>query len=232
MNTARPAQGDPRGREAAVSHPGRTPRHTQDRTLRHEGAVFGMWIFIASELLFFGGLLVAYAIARNHWPHGFEAAGRHTDALLGSLNTALLLTSSATMAAAVMLTEHHRPYAAARLLWLTAALGVGFLAVKGIEYHQEWTEGLFPRTGFRLRPGEPEPGGAALFFVIYWVMTGLHAVHLAVGVAMAAAFAEGVRRERPWAGAPRVQVAGLYWHFVDGVWILWYPLLYLVGRAT
>src|SRR5205823_9534261 len=117
---------------------------------RSETAALGMWIFIATELLFFGGLFFAYAVARTHWPAGFATAGRHADVVLGTLNTALLLTSSFAIALAVAAREHGRDAAAARALWVTAALGVAFLAVKGIEYAHDGRDGLVPGAGFAL----------------------------------------------------------------------------------
>jgi cytochrome c oxidase subunit 3 len=188
----------------------------------------GMWIFIGSEVLFFGGLFVAYLYGRTHWPQGFAAAGRHTDVVLGTLNTGLLLTSSAVVALAVACSEHlaHRRFVA-RLLWLTAALGVAFLVVKGLEYRHEWQEALFPGPGFPV-----DVPGAQLFFVLYFLTTGLHAVHLVIGIAGIAALAWGSGHARHWAAPRHVDAMALYWHFVDVVWIFLYPLLYLVERHS
>ena len=213
-------------RVAPVPDSARTPRH-DDTGLRTETAELGMWIFLATEILFFGGLLFAYAHARAHWPAGFAVAGRHTDVVLGTFNTAVLLTSSFAVALAVAASEHERDEWAARLLWTTAALGVVFLAAKGIEYQHDWRDGLVPGAHFALAA----TAGAELFFVLYFFTTGLHAVHLAIGIVMIGAFARGVRRPSSWAHAPRLQAAALYWHFVDVVWIVLYPLLYLVGRS-
>ena len=190
-------------------------------------AQLAMWIFLATELLFFGGLFVAYAVGRAHWPHGFAVASRHTDVVLGTVNTAVLLTSSAVVAFAVASAEHpaHRRWTA-RALWLTAALGVVFLAIKGVEYAHEWHEHLFPLAGFALA----DAGGAELFFVLYFVMTGLHAVHLLIGIGGVAAFARASGAGRSWPTPQRVETMALYWHFVDVVWIVLYPLLYLVER--
>jgi cytochrome c oxidase subunit 3 len=188
---------------------------------------FGMWVFLASEILFFGGLFVAYLYGRTHWPAGFALASRHTDVTLGTLNTAILLTSSAVVALAVACDEHARQRRwTARLLALTALLGAAFLAIKGVEWHAEIGEHLFPGPGFALT----DTPGAQEFFALYFVMTGLHAVHMIVGVAMLAIFARARSRGRDWADATHVEVAALYWHFVDLVWIFLYPLLYLVER--
>jgi cytochrome c oxidase subunit 3 len=130
--------------------------------------------------------------------------------------------------AAACAAEERRRRAAGRLLAGAALLGVAFLALKGVEYAKEWHEGLFPGPGFALA----QHVGAELFFMLYFVMTGLHALHLLVGVGLLGAFAWGARRGSPWAGATRMEIAGLYWHFVDIVWIVLYPLLYLIGRAA
>jgi cytochrome c oxidase subunit 3 len=213
-------------RVAPLSDAARTPRH-EDVALRVESAEFGMWIFLATEILFFGGLLFAYAVARAHWPDGFAIAGRRTDVVLGTLNTALLLTSSCAAALAVAADEHGEHRWVPRLLWITAALGCAFLAVKGVEYVHEWREGLVPGPRFALTT----TAGAELFWLLYFLTTALHALHLTIGIVVIAAFAWGARRPSGWARAPRLQVAALYWHFVDVLWIFLYPLLYLVGRA-
>jgi cytochrome c oxidase subunit 3 len=186
----------------------------------------GMWIFIASELLFFGGLLAAYGYARLHAGPGFASASRHTHVVLGTLNTGVLLTSSALIASAVACAHHdgHRRWTA-RLLWATAALGGAFLAVKALEYGMEWQEGLFPGAGFTLHES-----GAQLFFMLYFTMTGLHAVHMLCGIAAVLLFARACAARRAWATPERVEALALYWHFVDLVWIFLYPLLYLVER--
>ncbi|WP_028996616.1 cytochrome c oxidase subunit 3 [Azohydromonas australica] len=192
-------------------------------------AQLGMWIFLATELLFFGGLFAAYTWGRTHWSEGFSVASRHTHVVLGTLNTALLLSSSALVAvAAACAGEQRRRRATGWLLAGAALLGGAFLALKGVEYAKEWHEGLFPGPGFALA----RHAGAELFFMLYFVMTGLHALHLLIGVGLLGTFAWGAWRGSPWADAGRVEVAGLYWHFVDIVWIVLYPLLYLAGRAT
>lgn len=186
----------------------------------------GMWVFIGSEVLFFGGLLAAYLVGRFHWPHGFALASRHTDVVLGTINTAVLLTSSAVIAFAAACGEHvERRHRIARLLWITAALGCVFIVIKGWEYSKEFRQGLFPGPGFALR----EPG-TELFFMLYFFMTALHAVHLLCGIATVSVFARGTGRRRAWASPTRVESVALYWHFVDIVWIFLYPFIYLVER--
>jgi cytochrome c oxidase subunit 3 len=191
-------------------------------------AQFGMWVFLASEVLFFGGLIAAYTYGRSHWPEGFAAAGHETHVVLGTVNTALLLTSSAFVAMAVAWGEERGKQR--RIAWLLAAacaLGVAFMAIKGVEYRKEWLEHLVPGPHFRMAGVR----GAELFFVLYFLITGLHAVHLTIGIAVLAVFAWGAHRAKPWAEPRRIDAAGLYWHFVDVVWIILYPLIYLGGRA-
>jgi cytochrome c oxidase subunit 3 len=186
----------------------------------------GMWVFLASEVLFFGGLFLAYLYGRTHWPQGWAAASRHTDVGLGTLNTALLLTSSTVLALAVACEEDGKQRRwTARLLALTATLGATFLVIKGVEWHAEWDEHLLPGPSFALAVQ-----GAQEFFALYFLMTGLHAVHMIAGVAVLAVLARGRSRSRAWARAEHLEVAAMYWHFVDVVWIFLYPLLYLVQR--
>jgi cytochrome c oxidase subunit 3 len=218
---------------APVSNAERTPRHAE-AALRHHTARLGMWIFLASEVLFFGALIVAYAVARFHWPEGFAAASAKTNVWLGTTNTALLLISSCLMAVAAEASECARPRDVAPCLYGAAALGIAFLCIKGFEYHREWAEGLFPGPGFNI-DGHVVPG-AELFFSWYFFATALHALHLGIGIALALGFAWISRSRKPelasTAGAPRIHAVALYWHFVDVVWIVLYPLIYLVSPRT
>lgn len=192
-------------------------------------ATLGVWIFLATEVLFFGPLFFGYLYVRMHFPDAVAAASRHTDIVLGTLNTAILLTSSLCMALAAG--TDRPPRRAAWLLWACAALGSAFLVIKGVEYRHEYVGHLFPDRGFA--PADARDAGQAhgmqLFFLLYFAMTALHAVHLAVGIGLCALVALGLRRGN--ANGGHVELAGLYWHFVDVVWIFLYPLLYLVGRA-
>lgn len=211
--------------------------HAEQFTSREQqsfAGTFGMWVFIASELLFFGPLLFGYLYLRVHYPEASAAASRHTDYLLGTANTAVLLTSSFLMALAGNAAESGRRPRAMRLLWAVAALGFVFLVLKGWEYHKDFQENLFPGSRFR-----PEQGGhlqqlpgMQLFFILYFVLTGLHAVHLTIGILVCLAMAWRLRHPSPvGVSGDAIEYAGLYWHFVDVVWIFLYPLLYLVGRA-
>ena len=211
--------------------------HAEQFTSREQqsfAGTFGMWVFIASELLFFGPLLFGYLYLRVHYPEASAAASRHTDYLLGTANTAVLLTSSFLMALAGHAAESDRRPRAMRLLWAVAALGLVFLVLKGWEYHKDFQDNLFPGPGFRPEQGgRPQQlPGMQLFFILYFVATCLHAVHLTIGILVCLAMAWRLRHPSPvGVSADAIEYAGLYWHFVDVVWIFLYPLLYLVGRA-
>ncbi len=193
---------------------------------QRRAATFGMWLFVASEILFFGGLFMAYTLLRVLHPAAFDEAARHTNVVYGTLNTALLLTSSFTMVLAARLAELDLRRAMVVGLVLTAALGLGFLVVKGFEYREDIAEHLVPGRGFALRPA-----AAQLFFSLYWAVTGLHALHLTIGIVAVTRLAFLVERRALALPSPQFEVAALYWHIVDIVWIFLYPLLYLAGRA-
>ena len=195
---------------------------------QREAAELGMWVFLATETLFFGALLFGYVVLRKAYPAGFAEAGREAKLLIGTVNTAVLLTSSATMAWAVHAAETGHRRLLTALLAATAGLGLVFLGLKGVEYSQEYAEHLVPGLNF-----DPAHGPVVeLFYYFYFTATGLHALHLTIGVGVVAMIAV-----RAWRGAfspayyAPVEVTGLYWHFVDLVWIFLYPLIYLNGRS-
>jgi cytochrome c oxidase subunit 3 len=195
-------------------------------------ATLGVWIFLATELLFFGPLFFGYLYGRAQQAEAFAMADRHTDVVLGTINTLVLLSSSATMAMAALARKAGSKRAATWCLAGTAALGIAFLAIKGIEYRREWLERLVPGFGFGPTLAPALRGGAEMFFILYFGMTGLHAIHLLAGIGMTATFAVALRRGRGgFASAERIELLGLYWHFVDVIWIFLYPMLYLGGRS-
>jgi cytochrome c oxidase subunit 3 len=195
---------------------------------RH-AATLGMWVFLATELMFFGPLFFGYAYGRVHLTVGFAAASRHTDIVLGTLNTAVLLSSSVTMAMAVEARRFDARRLAVWLLWITAALGTVFLFIKGTEYVHDWQERLVPALRFSFADGEA--GGAEMFFLLYFLTTGLHAIHLTIGIVLVLLFAIALQRRRAGFARPeRIALVGLYWHFVDLIWIFLYPILYLINR--
>jgi cytochrome c oxidase subunit III len=184
---------------------------------RRDAALLGMWAFLATEVLFFAPLFFGYVHARATEHEAFVAASHHMHIALGTLNTALLLTSSFTMALAVRAAEQARHMALRMLLALTALMGAAFLGIKAFEYASEWSEAL------------NAAGGEARFYFLYYAMTGLHALHLAIGIAIVGWLAVRAKRFSAAYYAP-VEVTGLYWHFVDIVWVFLYPMFYLLER--
>lgn len=195
-----------------------------------QGATFGIWVFLASEALFFGALLLTYTVYRVEHPAAFALAARETNVWYGTINTAVLLTSSLTMAMAAQA-------AAAKadmrrlVLWClagTVALGLAFLIVKGFEYKEDFDNDLVPGPSFPL--SQP---AAQIFFALYWIITGVHAIHLTIGIGLVSRlWLLGLRGSMPLEQSPEVEVTALYWHLVDIVWIFVYPLIYLPGRAS
>lgn len=200
----------------------------EDMSQQKEASTLGMWTFLATEVLFFGGMFMSYITYRHAYPEAFAEASRHTILLYGTVNTAILLTSSLTMALAVNAAQHGRRNQLALFLLVTLFFGLCFLGVKGLEYHEDLQENLWPGPHFRASL----PPQAQIFWFLYWVMTGLHALHVTVGIVLIGIMAMLSRRGR-FSGSyyTPVEVTGLYWHFVDIVWIFLYPLLYLVNRS-
>lgn len=191
----------------------------------------GMWLFLATEVLFFGAIFLGYTAYRYSYPQAFADASRHTLIAFGATNTAVLLISSTVMAFAVRAASRNRQRALVLLLFATASLGALFLVIKGFEYAHEIREGLFPGRGFHIEVADPRQ--AELFYYLYWLMTGVHALHVTIGVVLISFFAL-----RAWLtnafhhhDTP-VELLGLYWHFVDIVWVFLFPLIYMIDRHT
>jgi len=203
--------------------------HFDSPAQQREAASLGMWVFLVTEIMFFGGLFLAYVVYRLSFPHAFAAASHELDIVLGTTNTAVLIASSLTMALAVRSAQQGRRLPLVAYLVLTMALGSVFLGIKTYEYHHKFVEGLIPGPGFSF-PG-PEAQHAQMFFCLYFAMTGLHALHMIIGLGvLAVMLVMGARgRFGPHYYNP-IECSGLYWHFVDIVWIFLFPLLYLVGR--
>ena len=192
---------------------------------QREATVFGMWAFLASELLLFAGLFLVYAVHR--WTDGpaFSEAARHTDVVIGTLNSVLLLTSSAALTVAGRAREAGERRLATLGIWLTLALGVLFLGAKSVEWMKDLHEGLWPSADFTLAAP-----AARIFWAWYWIATGLHGCHILVGLGLIGRLAwmqhRGVLMRRP----DSMETTSLYWHVVDAIWVVLYPCLYLVGR--
>jgi cytochrome c oxidase subunit 3 len=194
---------------------------------QRETVTLGMWTFLATEVLFFGALIAAYFNYRIWFGAEFIAAARMTKVVLGTINTGVLLTSSACMAMAV--TTYEAGARRTPVLWLTgtAMLGVAFVLIKGFEYSLEYQEHLVPALNFDLaRHG----GIAEIFFMFYFCATGLHALHLLIGIGLVAWLATWIGTGRIDRSGSTVRLIGLYWHFIDIVWIFLFPLIYLAGR--
>jgi len=202
-----------------------------DATQQREAATFGMWVFLATEILFFGGMFLGYAAYRRAYPAAFAAASRHTLLAFGATNTAVLLISSAMMAFAVRAAREKRRAALAWRLFATAALGLLFLGIKGFEYAREFSEHLLPGASFHFDP--PYTNQAEMFFYLYFLMTGVHAIHVTIGVVLIAIFGSRAWHTDAFArNDTAVDLLGLYWHFVDIVWVFLFPLIYLVERHS
>jgi len=197
---------------------------------QREAATLGMWIFLATEVLFFGGLFMGYTYARTSYPAVCEQASHHLDVVIGGVNTGVLLLSSLMMALAVRAAQLGRRKPLTTFLVLTALLGIVFLVFKAIEYHEDYVNHIIPGiAGFHFEG--PAPGEAELFFWIYFAMTGLHAIHVTVGIVLILIMAVMARRNSfSSEHYMPIEVTGLYWHFVDIVWVFLFPLLYLVGH--
>lgn len=201
----------------------------EDMPQQKSAATLGMWTFLATEILFFGGMFMAYITYRHLYHDAFAEASRHTIVLYGTINTAILLTSSLTMAFAVHAAQENKTKSVVRFLLLTVFLGCFFLVVKGFEYHDDITEHLWPGPHFN----KSLPPQAEIFWFLYWAMTGLHAIHVTVGIVLLSIIARmaALRKFSAFYHTP-VEISGLYWHFVDIVWIFLYPLLYLIHRYS
>ncbi len=210
--------------------------HFDNMEQQREAGTLGMWVFLVQEVMFFGGLFLAYLVYRTKYPTAFAAASSHLNWKLGAFNTVVLICSSLTMALAVWAAQIGRARRTQLLfMGLTALLGTVFLVVKAIEYTDKWHDRLFPIRGWFSPSPDAFPHtipveNIQMFYWIYFAMTGLHALHMIIGIAVLAPI-----MWKAWRGAyspeyyAPVELFGLYWHFVDIVWIFLFPLLYLLG---
>jgi len=202
-----------------------------DSFQQRDAATFGFWIFLTTEIMFFGGLFAAYVVYRNLYTDAFAEASRHLDIFWGTVNTAVLLFSSFTMALAVQSAQLGKQLRLIALLASTFLLGSVFLVIKFSEYAEKFREHLVPGISFAL--SGPHAEHAQIFFVLYFVMTGLHALHMIVGLLLIAVLIVMALIDSfsPEYHTP-VETIGLYWHFVDVVWVFLFPILYLVDRSS
>ena len=236
--------------EHAASHPA-LQHHFENMEQQREAGTLGMWVFLVTEIMFFGGMFLAYMLFRSAYPGAFVAGSNHLDIKLGAINTGVLIVSSLTMALAVYSTQVGQRRMSVIFLIATMVLGTTFLGIKAVEYHDKYRDSLVPG---KLIPGRPfnpavQEHGAAydehklhlpegesvkhveLFYWIYFALTGVHALHMIVGIGLLSFMLYFSIRGRysPEYHAP-IEISGLYWHFVDIIWIFLFPLLYLLGR--
>ncbi len=198
-----------------------------DLERQRQAVTLGTWIFLGSEMLLFAGLFAGYSVYRGLYGEGFLIAGRHTDIVYGTVNTAILMTSSATLASAGRVARAGFHRLAWHLLAVTFALGFLFLILKGLEYREDIQNHLVPGGSFGVAAR-----GAQIFFSFYWIMTGIHSLHVSGGLAAIGRLLITSRKDLAWlAGGGSEDATALYWHLVDVIWIILYPLLYLAGRS-
>jgi cytochrome c oxidase subunit 3 len=213
---------------AAGAHPA-LAHHFDDLGQQKSAVSLGMWLFLAQEVMFFGGLFMAYLFYRTRYPDVFAAASHHLDVRLGAFNTVVLIGSSLTMALAVRAAEGGHKEATSRYIGLTMALGLVFLGVKAFEYHHKFEEHLVPGASFAFEGAHA--ARAQIFYLLYFAMTGMHALHMIIGMGvMVWLLRLNASGKITAAYSAPVENVGLYWHFVDIVWIFLFPLLYLVAR--
>jgi cytochrome c oxidase subunit 3 len=214
-----------------VEHPHhpRLQHHFDDMAQQAEASTLGMWVFLVTEIMFFGGLFTAYLVYRSNSPEGFQEASHHLNVTWGAVNTIVLIVSSLTMALGVRAAQTDQS-ARTQAAWiaLTMLFGTAFLGVKAIEYTDKFTHHLVPGPHFRWE-GQ-HPAAAEMFYSLYFCMTGLHALHMVIGLGIMTWLLVTALKDRYDSDYyTPVEVAGLYWHFVDIVWIFLFPLLYLIG---
>jgi cytochrome c oxidase subunit 3 len=235
--------------EAHHEHPPYQRHHFESVEQQFDTTNFAMWLFLLTEVMFFGGLFTAYLILRNWYYPAFVAGSHQLNIGWGTANTAVLITSSFTMAMGVWNAEMKRKSGLLLCLWLTFILGLGFLGIKSIEYHEKWEKYHIPGIRYSVKSfvnpaSDPDiaqygdkplaPDMAAkteLYFFLYFAMTGMHALHMIIGIAILGYMIYRAKNDAYTTGhVTFVENFGLYWHFVDIIWIFLFPLLYLISR--
>jgi cytochrome c oxidase subunit 3 len=216
----------------APAHASELRHHFDNTTQQFDSSTLGMWLFLLTELMFFGGMFVSYAVYRGLYPQAFASASETMNLMIGTINTAVLICSSLTMVLAVRSAQLGRKKPLVWFLVATLLLGCIFLALKYVEYHEKWVDHHIPGPGFRYTESAYFHQAQILFF-LYFAMTGMHALHMIVGAGLLVTLIVMAARDRfsPAWYTP-VETVGLYWHFVDVVWIFLFPLLYLIGHPS
>ncbi len=225
---------------STLEHP--TPglqHHFANMDQQRDAVSLGMWLFLATEIMFFGGMFCAYLIYRDLYFNEFAAGSRSINLELGAINTAVLICSSLTVALSVRAAQMGKRMLLVVLLILTMIFGLAFLGIKGKEWYAKYTEHHIPGASFSAPELSKPPYSAVpideshaqIFFSLYFAMTGLHALHMIIGLGIFTwlTYTAWKGRYGPEYHAP-VEICGLYWHFVDIVWIYLFPLLYLIDR--
>ena len=206
--------------------------HFEDADQQFEASTLGMWAFLITEIMFFGGLFLGYIVYRSLYPAAFAEASNLLNYRLGAINTAVLICSSLTMVLAVRAAQLGKRRMLVTFLVLTIVLGSVFLVNKGFEYAHKFHEHLVPGPNFGPEHALAHPQQVQLFFGFYFGMTGLHALHMIIGIVILAIFTVQAQRGRfSQEYFTPIDIIGLYWHFVDIVWIFLFPLLYLISRT-
>lgn len=211
--------------------------HFEDLNQQRDTVTLGMWVFLVQEIMFFGGLFLGFMYYRSMYTEAFNAASRHLDIQWGTINTVVLIGSSLTMALAVGKAQRGNRSGVIGWMLATGGLGLTFLGIKAVEYTAKWQHGLVPGRSFLSgdHHGVDDllgfAGNAELFYGFYFVMTGMHALHMVIGMGlMAWVISETMKGKVTENRHGIVENFGLYWHFVDIVWIFLFPFLYLLGR--
>ncbi len=222
--TVIPVSHEPSAVEAHLRHHFATPEQQMD------ASTLGMWTFLITEVLFFGGMFAAYAVYRGMYPAAFASTSRYMDLVLGGTNTAVLICSSLTMALSVRAAQLSKRRDLIIFLIVTMIFGTIFLWIKWIEWHAKWVEHKVP--GFNFQYDQPQfVHNAQILFFLYFAMTGMHALHMVIGVGLLTfLLVQAIRCVFNARYFAPVEMIGLYWHFVDIVWIFLFPLLYLIGQ--
>lgn len=203
---------------------------TQEHTVTHIhrddiGARMGMWLFLFTELLLFGGLFILYSIYRYTYPDAFHLAAKDLNTIIGTFNTAILLTSSLTMALSIAAIQRGRKSLSIFLQFITILLALGFMVNKYFEWSAKFSHGIYPGSEVLLA----KPSGEIVFYGLYYVMTGLHGLHVIIGMVLIAIMMrftyQGIIKADSYV---KLETVGLYWHLVDIIWIFLFPLFYLI----
>ncbi|MFO0896374.1 MAG: cytochrome c oxidase subunit 3 family protein [Pirellulales bacterium] len=222
---------------SSPAHAPHVAHHFDNAEQQYDACVLGMWIFLVTEIMFFGGALGVYSVYRFKYPEAFALASHHLDVWWGTINTTVLLVSSLTVALAVDAAHQRRRERLTFLLIATMVLGAVFIGIKMYEYSHKFHDGLVPIRGLPFNAQAivhdtgVDPTGVQLFYGLYFGLTGIHALHMVIGLGIFGTLAVLAWKGRFTGGhSTPVEIAGLYWHFVDIVWIFLFPLLYLIAR--